>query len=149
MWIVRLALNRPYTFIVLSLMILALAPVIILRTQTDIFSQIDVPVISIAWQYTGLNPEEVEGRLTTPFEKTHYARRQYRAYRIYFDQRTIPREGISSAWCQHRYRSGPNHRGSAGRVEEAPSRHPPPADYLLQCNGRSRHSVDLVRQGHV
>jgi multidrug efflux pump subunit AcrB len=69
MWIVRLALNRPYTFIVLSILILIAAPVLILRTPTDIFPNIDIPVVSIAWQYTGLNAEELEGRLTTPYEK--------------------------------------------------------------------------------
>ena len=69
MWIVRLALNRPYTFIVLALLILIAAPVVILRTPTDIFPNINIPVISIAWQYTGLNPEELEGRLTSPYEK--------------------------------------------------------------------------------
>ena len=69
MWIVRLALNRPYTFIVLAILILIAAPVVILRTPTDIFPSIDIPVVSIAWQYTGLSPEELEGRLTTPYEK--------------------------------------------------------------------------------
>ena len=69
MWIVRLALNRPYTFIVLAILIVIAAPVMILRTPTDIFPDINIPVISIAWQYTGLSPEELEGRLTTPYEK--------------------------------------------------------------------------------
>ncbi len=69
MGIVKLALNRPYTFIVLAILILIAAPVVILRTPTDIFPNIDIPVVSIAWQYTGLNPEELEGRLTTPYEK--------------------------------------------------------------------------------
>ena len=69
MWIVKVALNRPYTFIVLAILILIAAPVMILRTPTDIFPNINIPVISIAWQYTGLNPEELEGRLTTPYEK--------------------------------------------------------------------------------
>ena len=69
MWIVRLALNRPYTFIVLALLILIAAPVVVLRTPTDIFPNIDIPVVSISWQYTGLSPDEMEGRLTTPFEK--------------------------------------------------------------------------------
>ncbi|HEY5382152.1 MAG TPA: efflux RND transporter permease subunit [Acidobacteriaceae bacterium] len=68
MWIVRLALNRPYTFIVLAILILIAAPVVILRTPTDIFPTINIPVVSIAWQYTGLSPEEMEGRVTTPFE---------------------------------------------------------------------------------
>jgi multidrug efflux pump subunit AcrB len=70
MWIVRLALDRPYTFIVLSILILLAAPVLILRTPTDIFPEIDIPVVSVAWQYTGLSPEEIEGRITTPYEKT-------------------------------------------------------------------------------
>jgi multidrug efflux pump subunit AcrB len=69
MGIVRLALNRPYTFIVLAILILIAAPVIIVRTPTDIFPNIDIPVVSIAWQYTGLNPDDLEGRLTTPYEK--------------------------------------------------------------------------------
>jgi len=69
MWIVRLALNRPYTFIVLAILILLLSPAVILRTPTDIFPNIDIPVISVAWTYTGLNPEDLETRLTTPFEK--------------------------------------------------------------------------------
>src|SRR5271163_279954 len=69
MWIVRLALNRPYTFVVLAIFILLLSPAVILRTPTDIFPNIDIPVISVAWIYTGLNPEDLETRLTTPFEK--------------------------------------------------------------------------------
>ncbi|MGA8937604.1 MAG: efflux RND transporter permease subunit [Acidobacteriaceae bacterium] len=70
MWIVRLALNRPYTFIVLAILILIAAPVLILRTPTDIFPNINIPVISVAWQYTGLSPEEVEGRITGPYERS-------------------------------------------------------------------------------
>src|SRR5437867_4968459 len=69
MWIVRVALNRPYTFIVLALLILILSPVVILRTPTDIFPNINIPVIAVAWQFTGLNPEELEGRLTTVYER--------------------------------------------------------------------------------
>jgi multidrug efflux pump subunit AcrB len=69
MWIVKVALNRPYTFIVLALLILIAAPVVILRTPTDIFPNINIPVVSIGWTYTGMNPEELTGRLTTPYEK--------------------------------------------------------------------------------
>ncbi len=69
MWIVKLALDRPYTFIVLAILILIGAPVVISRTPTDIFPNIDIPVISVSFTYTGLNPEELEGRLTTPYEK--------------------------------------------------------------------------------
>src|SRR5271168_944490 len=69
MWIVRLALNRPYTFIVLALLILILGPITILSTPTDIFPNINIPVIAVDWIYTGLNPEDIEARITTPYEK--------------------------------------------------------------------------------
>ena len=69
MWIVRVALNRPYTFIVLALLILILSPVMILRTPTDIFPNINIPVVAVAWQFTGMNPEELEGRLTSVYER--------------------------------------------------------------------------------
>jgi CzcA family heavy metal efflux pump len=69
MWIVKIALNRPFTFIVLALLILILAPVVILRTPTDIFPSINIPVVAVAWTYTGLSPEETEGRITTVYER--------------------------------------------------------------------------------
>jgi multidrug efflux pump subunit AcrB len=69
MWIVRIALSRPYTFIVLALLILILSPVMILRTPTDIFPNINIPVVAVAWQFTGMNPEELEGRLTSVYER--------------------------------------------------------------------------------
>ncbi len=69
MWIVRVALDRPYTFIVLAVLILVLSPIMILRTPTDIFPNIDIPVIAVGWQYTGMNPEELEGRLTNTYER--------------------------------------------------------------------------------
>ena len=70
MWIVRIALSRPYTFIVLALLILILSPVVIMRTPTDIFPNIDIPVIAVAWTYTGLSPEEMEGRITSVYERS-------------------------------------------------------------------------------
>src|SRR5712671_2375485 len=69
MWIVRLALDRPYTFIVLALLILLMSPVVIQRTPTDIFPNINIPVIAVAWQYTGLNPEGTESRITSVYER--------------------------------------------------------------------------------
>jgi multidrug efflux pump subunit AcrB len=69
MWIIRVALNRPYTFIVLALLILILSPVVILRTPTDIFPSINIPVVAVARTYTGLSPEETEGRITTVYER--------------------------------------------------------------------------------
>jgi multidrug efflux pump subunit AcrB len=69
MWIVKLALDRPYTFIVLALLILLVSPIVILRTATDIFPSVNTPVIAVSWIYTGMNAEELEGRLTTVYEK--------------------------------------------------------------------------------
>jgi multidrug efflux pump subunit AcrB len=69
MWIVRVALSRPYTFVVLALLILILSPIVIERTPTDIFPAIDIPVIAAVWNYTGLNTQEMEGYVTSQFER--------------------------------------------------------------------------------
>jgi multidrug efflux pump subunit AcrB len=69
MWIVRLALKRPYTFIVLALVVILTTPVALLRTPTDIFSDINIPVISLIWSYNGLQPEEMEHRITSNVER--------------------------------------------------------------------------------
>jgi CzcA family heavy metal efflux pump len=69
MWIVRLALARPYTFIVMALVIILLTPVVLLRTPTDIFPEINIPVISLIWNYNGLEPREMEQRITANSER--------------------------------------------------------------------------------
>src|ERR1700758_736718 len=69
MWIVRLALARPYTFVVLALVIVLLTPVVLLRTPTDIFPEINIPVISLVWTYTGLAPQDMEQRITSNSER--------------------------------------------------------------------------------
>jgi multidrug efflux pump subunit AcrB len=69
MWVVKLALSRPYTFIVLALLILLAAPIVILRTPTDIFPNINIPVISVVWNFTGLSPDQIEGRMISPYER--------------------------------------------------------------------------------
>ncbi|HEY2461343.1 MAG TPA: efflux RND transporter permease subunit, partial [Candidatus Acidoferrum sp.] len=69
MWIVRLALSRPYTFIVMALVIVLLTPVVLLRTPTDIFPEINIPVISLVWNYGGLEPQELERRITSSSER--------------------------------------------------------------------------------
>ena len=70
MWIVRLALRRPYTFVVAALVLILLTPFVLLRTPTDIFPSIDIPVVSIIWQYVGLDAQEVEQRLIFNHERT-------------------------------------------------------------------------------
>jgi len=67
--LVRIALSRPYTFVVLALLILIIGPLAALRTPTDIFPDIRIPVISVVWQYTGMPPDQMSGRITTPFQR--------------------------------------------------------------------------------
>src|SRR5664280_367835 len=70
MWIVRLALRRPYTFVVAALLLLLLTPFVLLRTPTDIFPSINIPVVSVIWQYTGLDASEVEQRMVYIHERS-------------------------------------------------------------------------------
>src|SRR3984957_12804858 len=67
--IVRIALRRPYTFVVLALLILIVGPLSALRTPVDIFPDIRIPVIAVVWQYTGLPPDQMAGRITTQFQR--------------------------------------------------------------------------------
>jgi multidrug efflux pump subunit AcrB len=69
MWLVRVALQRPYTFVVMSMLIVILGVFTILRMPTDIFPDIDIPVISVIWNYGGLPPEEMEQRIVTGYER--------------------------------------------------------------------------------
>jgi CzcA family heavy metal efflux pump len=69
MWIVRIALNRPYTFIVAAMVIILMTPIVLQHTPTDIFPNIDIPVISIAWNYAGLSPQQMEDRIVSPDER--------------------------------------------------------------------------------
>ena len=69
MWIVRLALRRPYTFVVMAVLIAILGGTAIVTMPVDIFPYIDIPVVSIVWSYQGLSPEEMEKRMVTIFER--------------------------------------------------------------------------------
>src|SRR6202050_2593848 len=69
MWIVEVALRRPYTFLVMALLILLATPLVLLKMPTDIFPEINIPVISIVWTYTGLSPQEVGNRITAVNER--------------------------------------------------------------------------------
>ncbi|HEY8079792.1 MAG TPA: efflux RND transporter permease subunit [Labilithrix sp.] len=69
MWLVRIALKRPYTFVVMALLIVIMGVTAVLRMPTDIFPDIDIPVISVVFNYGGLAPEEMEKRIVTNFER--------------------------------------------------------------------------------
>jgi multidrug efflux pump subunit AcrB len=70
MWIVEVALRRPYTFLVMALLILLATPLVLLKMSTDIFPEINIPVISIVWTYTGLSAQEVGNRITAVNERS-------------------------------------------------------------------------------
>ena len=70
MWIVQLALRRPYTFVVMSILILVMGGVAIFRTPTDIFPNINIPVVSIIWNYNGLLPQDMSDRIVTVTERS-------------------------------------------------------------------------------
>jgi multidrug efflux pump subunit AcrB len=69
MWIVALALRRPYTFVVMAILIIILTPITILRTPVDIFPDINIPVISVVWNFTGLSPSEMTDRIVSNTER--------------------------------------------------------------------------------
>ena len=70
MWIVRLALRRPYTFVVVALLLMILGPLAVLNTPTDIFPNINIPVVSIIWQYSGLSPDQMANRIIYQSERS-------------------------------------------------------------------------------
>src|ERR1019366_794067 len=96
MWIVRLALRRPYTFVVVSVLIAILGIYAILSMPVDIFPYIDIPVVSVVWSYSGLSAAEMEKRMVTIFERSmtttvndieHIESQSYTGYsvtRVYF-----------------------------------------------------------------
>src|SRR5579859_2179818 len=96
MWIVRLALRRPYTFVVMAVLIAILGSTAIITMPVDIFPYIDIPIVSVLWVYQGLSPEEMEKRVVTGFERSltsnvndieHIESQAYNGYavvRIYF-----------------------------------------------------------------
>jgi multidrug efflux pump subunit AcrB len=102
MWIVRLALRRPYTFVVMSMAILLLGVAAILTMAIDIFPYIDIPVISIVWSYNGISPDEMAARVVTIFERAmtttvndieHIESQSYTGVsviRVYFHPRAKP-----------------------------------------------------------
>ena len=96
MWIVRLALRRPYTFVVMAVLIAILGSTAIVTMPVDIFPYIDIPIVSVLWAYSGLTPEEMEKRVVTAFERSltsnvndieHIESQSYNGYaaiRVYF-----------------------------------------------------------------
>ena len=110
MWIVRVALDRPYTFVVLALLILILSPLVILETPTDIFPNINIPVIAVAWTYTGLNRRRWKGVSPGLRAVVDDAGGQHPAHRIDELQRHVGGQDLPAAARQSRHRQRAGHR---------------------------------------
>ncbi len=83
MWIVQLALRRPYTFVIMAMLIVILGVLAIVRMPTDIFPEIDIPVVSVIWSYGGVSPEEMAEIVTVRCERSlHHLGQRYRAHGI-------------------------------------------------------------------
>jgi multidrug efflux pump subunit AcrB len=114
MWIVSLALRRPYTFVVAALLLILLSPFVLLKTPTDIFPAINIPVVSIIWQYTGLPADQIEQRVVYPNERAltttvnnikHIESTSYDSVgviKIFFQPGASPNEAVAevTAECQ-------------------------------------------------
>ena len=66
MWLVDIALRRPYTYLVMALMILLATPFVLRSTPTDILPDIKIPVVSVVWNYTGMAPKDIRERIVSP-----------------------------------------------------------------------------------
>ena len=119
MWIVRLALRRPYTFVVASMLVAILGLMAILCMPTDIFPEINIPVIAVAFNYSGMTPEDMEGRIVTNFERrAHRHGQRHRTYREPIAQR----DRRSSRFIFHP--EGEDRGGDGAGDGDCPNRHP-------------------------
>ena len=150
MWIVRIALDRPYTFVVLALLILILSPLVILETPTDIFPNINIPVVAVGFTYTGLSPEEMEGRITTVYERSlttlvdniqHIESTSYNGLAIV---KILP-----AAEFQYRHRQRAGYGRVANDVAAVAARHAAAAGHQLQCLQRADSPARPLRAGII
>ena len=131
--LVRIALSRPFTFIVLAVLILIAGLLASARTPTDIFPNIGIPVISVVWSYNGLPPDQMSGRVVYYYERqlTHLGQ-QYRAHRVTVAARHGHRQDLLPAWRGHPHGNSPGHFDLADGAQADAARHHAAADPQLQ-----------------
>ena len=132
MWIVKLALSRPYTFVVLALVLLLISPVVLLRTPVDIFPSINIPVISVIWTYTGLAPSEMGTRIVSIFERSLTTSVNNIEHIESVAERCGGRQSVSPAVGEYRWRDFRSDCRSTGWAEAVPRRHHTSAGNQLQ-----------------
>ena len=136
--LVRLALARPYTFIVLALLILIAGPLAALRTPTDIFPDIRIPVISVVWNYAGLQPADMAGRIVTYYERTLGDGQRRCAHRVAIVPQLRDRQDLLPAERRHPHRDRAGHVDFADRAQADAAGHHAAADPQLQRIDRAR-----------
>ncbi len=128
MWIVRLALRRPYTFVVMALAILLLGILAIVRMPADVFPDINIPVVTAIWTYAGVSPEEMaDADHHSRRARLHHRRQRYRAHRIAIAARARDRSScfsIRTPRLKPRWRRRPRNRNRHWRTLP-PGIHPP------------------------
>ncbi len=141
MWIVEVALRRPYTFLVMALLILLATPLVLLKMSTDIFPEINIPVISIVWTYSGLSAQEIgqritavnERSLTTTVNDIEHIESQSLAG-------LLDHQDLLSAERQHPDRHCPGGGDRAGAIAPVAARHPAAAGASSTRHPASRSS---------
>ena len=147
MWIVALALRRPYTFIVMALVIIILTPLTILRTATDIFPSIDIPVVSVVWFYTGMSPQDMADRIVANSERGITTTVNDIEH---MESQSVYGLGVIKVF----FRPGTNVQGAIAQitaicqtsVRSLAARHYPAAHYFLQCFDHSYHPARVEQQ---
>ena len=122
--IVRIALSRPYTFVVMAMLIVIFGVTAWFRTPTDIFPNIGIPVVAVVWTYNGLPPDDMSGRVIYYYERSlSHAGQRYRAHRVPVAARLRRRQSLLPAEREYQRRARADHRGFANRLETAAARH--------------------------
>ena len=147
MWIVALALRRPYTFVVMALVIIILTPITILRTPIDIFPDIDIPVVSVVWFYTGMSPQDMAEPHRGQLRARHYDHGQrYRAHGIAVGIRTGRHQDFLPPGHERPRRDCADHCDLPDHCARIAARHDAAADHLLQRIDYADHSTGIEQQ---
>ena len=154
----KVALSRPYTFIVFALVIVLMTPLVLERTPTDIFPEINIPVISVAWNYSGFSPEQMEDYIVSNYERYYdHRRRQHRAHRVANRRRPFGHQGVFPARGGHshghvqltasRRASFANCRRASPRRSSSPIRPRPCRSWSWALKGQGLSEQELFDYG--
>ena len=144
--IVRIALRRPYTFVVMALLILIIGPLAALRTPVDIFPDIRIPVIAVIWNYTGLPPDQMAGRIVTQFSaRAHHHRQRHRAHRGDVVQRAWHHQGLLPAERRYPHRQRAGDAVMQTTLKQMPPNTTPPL--ILNYNASTVPIIQLALSG--